>query len=247
MLAATGLRRSYPLPRGGEVVAVDDVSLTLARGRALGIVGESGSGKTTLARLLLAAERPDAGAVLLDGEPWSAPDERARRPRRRLVRLVPQDPLASADPRLAVEALLRDSASSAGRPARRDALVELLAQVRLGPEILGRRPRTLSGGQRQRVAIARALAAEPELLVCDEPVSALDVTVQAGILDLLRDLQTRRGLSLVLISHDLAVVRQVCDDVVVMREGRVVEQGPVETVWARPAHPFTRALLDAGR
>lgn len=246
-LEAVGLRRTYPLPGGGEVVAVDDVSLRLEPGRALGVVGESGSGKSTLARLLLAAERPDAGEVRRDGEPWSSLDERTRRPLRRHVRLVPQDPLASTDPRLDVGAVLRDAITSVGRRPGPDEVEQLLGQVLLGPEIADRRPRTLSGGQRQRVAIARALAADPDVLVCDEPVSALDVTVQAEILDLLRDLQARRGLSLVLISHDLAVVRQVCDDVVVMKDGRVVERGEVERVWADPAHTFTRALLAAGR
>ncbi|GMA30787.1 ATP-binding cassette domain-containing protein [Litorihabitans aurantiacus] len=243
-LEATGVSRTYGLPGGGVVRAVDDVSVTLLPGRALGVVGESGSGKSTLARLLLAAERPDAGEVTLGGEPWSALTERARRPLRRRVRLVPQDPLASVDPRLDVAAVLRDAARSAGRRPGDGAA--LLAQVLLGPEILARRPRTLSGGQRQRVAIARALAADPDVLVCDEPVSALDVTVQAEILALLLRLQAERGLSLVLISHDLAVVRQVCDDVVVMKDGAVVERGEVEAVWAAPAHPFTRALLEAG-
>nr|WP_233251670.1 ABC transporter ATP-binding protein [Serinibacter arcticus] len=246
-LEGTGLRRTYPLPGGGALAAVDDVSLRLEHGRALGVVGESGSGKSTLARLLLAAERPDTGEVRRDGEPWSSLDERARRPLRRHVRLVPQDPLASTDPRLDVGAVLRDAITGVGRRPERGEVDSLLAQVLLGPEIAARRPRTLSGGQRQRVAIARALAADPDVLVCDEPVSALDVTVQAEILDLLRDLQVRRGLSLVLISHDLAVVRQVCDDVVVMKDGRVVEHGEVERVWADPAHPFTRALLAAGR
>ena len=246
-LAATGLRRTYPVPGGGEIAAVDDVTVSLVQGRALGVVGESGSGKSTLARLLLAAERPDAGEVRRAGEPWSSLDERARRPLRRHVRLVPQDPLASTDPRLDVRAVLRDAITGVGRRAEPGEVERLLAQVALNPEIAARRPRTLSGGQRQRVAIARALAADPDVLVCDEPVSALDVTVQAEILDLLRDLQSRRGLSLVLISHDLAVVRQVCDDVVVMKDGRVVEQGEVERVWAEPAHPFTRALLAAGR
>jgi peptide/nickel transport system ATP-binding protein len=246
-LEAVDVRRTYPLQGGGEVVAVDDVSLRLQPGRALGVVGESGSGKSTLARLLLAAERPDAGEVRRDGEPWSSLDERTRRPLRRHVRLVPQDPLASTDPRLDVRAVLRDAITSVGRRPGPDEVEQLLGQVLLGPEIADRRPRTLSGGQRQRVSIARALAADPDVLVCDEPVSALDVTVQAEILDLLRDLQVRRGLSLVLISHDLAVVRQVCDDVLVMKDGRVVERGEVERVWADPAHAFTRALLAAGR
>ncbi|WP_413450910.1 ABC transporter ATP-binding protein [Georgenia phoenicis] len=242
VLRTTGLHRRYRLPGGGAVDALDDVSLVVRRGEAVGVVGESGSGKSTLARMLVAAEQPDAGTVELAGEPWSGLPERRRRPRRHLVRLVPQDPLGSFDPRWSAGRVLRAAVRASGgtrTPA------ELLELVRLPAETLGRRPRSLSGGQRQRLAIARALAADPAVLVLDEPVSALDVTVQAAILELLVDLQERTGTALVLISHDLAVVREVCHAVVVMQDGRVVEEGPVERVWQHPQAELTRALLSA--
>ncbi len=242
VLQARDLRREYRLPGGMTLAALDGVDLTLRRGEALGIVGESGSGKSTLARLLVAAERPDAGEVELAGQPWSHTSERRRRPRRDLVRLIPQDPLGSFDPRWPAGRILRAAIGVAGTDTT---LTELAALVHLPPEVLGRRPRSLSGGQRQRLAIARALAAEPQVLVLDEPVSALDVTVQAAILELLDDLRRRTGTALVLISHDLAVVRSVCDRVAVMHRHRIVETGPVERVWAHPEHPATRALLEA--
>ncbi|ROR95570.1 peptide/nickel transport system ATP-binding protein [Salana multivorans] len=239
LLEGRGLRRVYPTP-AGPIDAVRDVDLTLHAGESLGVVGESGSGKSTLARLLLAAERPDAGEVTLAGAPWSPAPERQRRGRRAFVRLVPQDPLGAMDPRRSVGRILRDAGA-----ADDAAVVRLLASVRLEPATAGRMPRSLSGGQRQRVAIARALATDPGVLVLDEPVSALDVQVQAGILDLLATLQRERGLALVLVSHDLAVVRRTCDTVAVMSGGEIVERGPVERVWARPEHPVTRALLAA--
>ena len=242
MLRATGLQQRYRLPGGGTVTALDDVDLVVERGQAVGVVGESGSGKSTLARMLVAAEQPDAGTVELGGAPWSQLPERRRRPRRHLVRLVPQDPLGSFDPRWTAGKILQTSLQVSGSDRTPAELLEL---VRLPATTLARRPRSLSGGQRQRLAIARALAADPAVLVLDEPVSALDVTVQAAILDLLVDLQERTGTALVLISHDLAVIRQVCETVAVMQDGRVVEQGPVEELWANPTAPFTRALLEA--
>ncbi|WP_324652544.1 ABC transporter ATP-binding protein [Georgenia sp. H159] len=242
VLRATGLHRHYRLPGGGVVNALDDVDVVLHRGESLGVVGESGSGKSTLARMLVAAEQPDSGRVELAGEPWSEVPERRRRARRHLVRLVPQDPLGSFDPRWDAGRILRTSLRVAGS-SRTPA--ELLDLVRLPPSALDRRPRAMSGGQRQRLGIARALAADPAVLVLDEPVSALDVTVQSAILDLLVDLQERTGTALVLISHDLAVVRQVCQTVAVMHDGRVVERGPVEQVWRDPRAAFTRALLEA--
>lgn len=242
VLRASGLGHRYRLPGGGAVDALDGVDLVVHRGEAVGVVGESGSGKSTLARMLVAAEEPATGSVELLGEPWSGRPERQRRPRRHLVRLVPQDPLASFDPRWTAGRVLEAAVRVAGS-SRTPA--ELLSLVRLPESVLRRRPRALSGGQRQRLAIARALAAEPAVLVLDEPVSALDVTVQAAILDLLVELQERTGTALVLISHDLAVVREVCRTVVVMQDGRVVERGPVEDVWADPQAEFTRELLAA--
>lgn len=249
VLEGRGLRRAFPLPGGGSVTAVDGVDVAVRAGEAVGLVGESGSGKTTLARLLLAADAPDAGEVLLDGRPWSALPERDRRALRPGVRLVPQDPLGSVDPRLTVRAVLGAALTTAPHPpARADrdaAAATLLARVHLPAAVLDRRPRTLSGGQRQRVAIARALASEPRVLLLDEPVSALDVQVQAAVLDLLVELRSDTGVAMVLVSHDLGVIRRVCDRVLVMSGGRVVEQGPVPDVFSAPAHPVTRDLLAA--
>ncbi|MFS4506426.1 dipeptide ABC transporter ATP-binding protein [Clavibacter sp. Sh2141] len=247
VLRATGLTRSYRGPAGSVRTAVDDVSLEVRRGRTLGLVGGSGSGKTTVARLLLALEEPDAGDVTLDGEPWSGIPERARRSRRPRVGAVYQDPLASFDPRWSVDRILRDALAVAGPPGvdAFDSPGTLLAQVGLDPALLARRPARLSGGQRQRVAIARALAARPDVLICDEPVSALDIAVQAQVLDLLDELQRRLGLGLLLISHDLGVVAHMSDEVAVMSDGRIVERGSAADVLERPTHPVTRALLAA--
>ncbi|PFG20194.1 nickel ABC transporter ATP-binding protein NikE [Serinibacter salmoneus] len=245
VLSAEHLVRRYPVPGGrglvaATIAAVDDVTLALRRGEMLGIVGESGSGKSTLARLLLAAEPTDGGEVRLDGGAWSAGGERRRRAARSRIRMVPQDPLGAMDPRRTVGRILRDAG------ARDEAAVAaLLRTVHLETGLASRMPRSLSGGQRQRVAIARALASDPEVLILDEPVSALDVAVQAGILDLLGELQRERGAAMVLISHDLAVVRRTCDRVAVMSAGRIVETGPTEQVWAQPQHEVTRALLAA--
>ncbi|UKF79089.1 dipeptide ABC transporter ATP-binding protein [Clavibacter californiensis] len=248
VLRATGLTRSYRGPGGSVRTAVDDVSLEVRRGRTLGLVGGSGSGKTTVARLLLALEEPDAGDVTLDGGPWSGIPERERRSRRARIGAVYQDPLASFDPRWSVDRILRDALVVVA--GRRDAGAfdspgTLLAQVGLDPALLSRRPARLSGGQRQRVAIARALAARPDVLICDEPVSALDIAVQAQVLDLLDELQRRLGLGLLLISHDLGVVAHMSDEVAVMSDGRIVERGSADDVLIRPTHPVTRALLAA--
>jgi peptide/nickel transport system ATP-binding protein len=222
LIAARGLVRRY-----GSTTAVDGADIDVHTGETVGVVGESGSGKSTLARLIIGAERPDAGSMTSAG---------ARR-----VRLVPQDPLGSFDPRHSVRRILSLSRREGGATPE-----ELMARVGLDAGLLARRPARLSGGQRQRVAIARALAARPDVLVCDEPVSALDVTTQAGILDLLLELQQREGLAMVFISHDLAVVRRVSDRVLVMKNGRVVETGPTERVYADPQDPFTRELIAAG-
>ncbi|QMU98387.1 ABC transporter ATP-binding protein [Microbacterium esteraromaticum] len=213
--------------------AVVGASFTLGAGRTLGIVGESGSGKTTLARMLTGVERPDGGELR-----WLAPQR---------VQLVHQNPLGAFDPRWTISRSIAEALQAAG-VARRDRPAEvaaLLAEVGLGESLGARRPRELSGGQRQRAAIARALAADPQVLVLDEPVSALDPTVQARVLDLLVRLQAERHLTMVLVSHDLAVVAAMCDDVLVMRDGEIVEQGRVADVFADPTHPFTRELLAA--
>ena len=251
VLAAAGLRRVFPA-RGAapDRVAVDDVSLELRAGETLGLVGASGSGKTTTARLLLGLDEPDGGSVELLGEPWAPLRERDRRARRALLGAIYQDPASSFDPRLPVGRLLADALTDgdrtrAGRGALRDQVVELLTRVGLAPDLADRGTASLSGGQRQRVAIARALAPRPRVIVCDEPVSALDVSVQAQVLDLLDDLQRQDGLAYLFISHDLDVVGHMADRVAVMQHGRVVEQGRTSEVFSAPQHEHTRALLAA--
>ncbi|MFC8507805.1 ABC transporter ATP-binding protein [Streptomyces sp. NPDC057411] len=244
-LVVTGLRKEY-----GDHTAVDDVSFTLAPGSSLGIVGESGSGKTTTVRMLVGLERADAGTVTLDGRDRSArPRGRAERlARAREIQMVFQDPYLSLDPRITaggcVDEVLRlhfrlDPA------ARRARVAELLDQVGLGPREADALPRRLSGGQRQRVAIARALAAEPRVLVLDEAVAALDVSIQAQILELLARIRREAGVGFLFVTHDLAVVRHITDELVVLRSGRIVESGPTARVLAEPEHPYTRLLLDS--
>jgi peptide/nickel transport system ATP-binding protein len=246
LVEAAGLRTSYSAPAGARQLAVDDVSFTLARGRTLGIVGESGSGKSTTARLVLALEHPDAGEVRLAGRPWTGLQESRRRPERHRIAVVSQDPLSSFDPRWTVEQILRDALDGALRAAERTARIrQLLGLVALGDEVLGRLPLTLSGGQRQRVAIARALARQPELIVLDEAVSALDVSVQAQILDLLVALQRALGVAYLFISHDLGVIHHMSDEVLVMKDGVIVERGDPEAIFRAPRHPYTRELVGA--
>ncbi|MCG7311440.1 ABC transporter ATP-binding protein [Brachybacterium sp. ACRRE] len=237
-------------PDGRERTVVDDVSFALAPGETLGIVGESGSGKSTTARIALALAEPSAGRVLLDGEAWSGLRERRRRERRARISVVPQDPLGSFDPRWDVgrtiaDALPAEFGGSARSGARSRRVSELLEAVGLTAAHARRHPLTLSGGQRQRVAIARALATSPEILVLDEPVSALDVSIQAQVLDLLGDLQEALGTAHLFISHDLGVVHHVSDRVLVMQAGRVVEQGTADDVFFRPRHDYTRELVAA--
>jgi peptide/nickel transport system ATP-binding protein len=246
VLQADDLVKRFRGPDGVERTAVQDVSFSIGVGQTLGIVGESGSGKTTTARLTLALLQPDAGTVRLAGEPWSAATEAERRPRRRRISVVYQDPLSSFDPRWTVRRIVEDALPADVYPnagARRRRTGELLSDVGLEDEHLDRRPLLLSGGQRQRVAIARALAPEPSLIVCDEPVSALDVTIQAQVLDLLADLQQQLGLSYLFISHDLGVIHYIADHVLVMRNGRVVESGTATAIFEAPREAYTRQLL----
>jgi peptide/nickel transport system ATP-binding protein len=248
LLEARHLSKAYVGPDGISRSAVQPTSFSLKAGQTLGIVGESGSGKTTLMRLLLALETPDQGQLLLRGQAWHDMDAATQRRQRRRIQVVFQDPLSSFDPRYTVQRVLDEALRVAGlsTPAQRSARTsELLALVQLERSVLPRRPLELSGGQRQRVAIARALAAEPEVLVCDEPVSALDVSVQAQILQLLADLKQRLGLACLFISHDLGVVQQISDQVLVMKDGVVVERGAVSAVFTRPQHAYTRSLLAA--
>ncbi|MGW0857050.1 dipeptide ABC transporter ATP-binding protein [Streptomyces sp. NPDC002690] len=253
LLRVTGLTRSFPV-RGAGIArrrtrtAVDGVSLDLARGETLGLVGESGSGKSTTARMILGLESADSGSVLLDGRDITGLRGSARRAVHRRMQLIYQNPYASLNPRFTVGEILTEPLRNHGvgdRAQRATTVRRLLDDVALAPGTEDRKAAELSGGQRQRVAIARALALGPSLLVCDEPVSALDVTVQARILELLAGLQERHGLSYLFISHDLAVVAQVSDRIAVMRHGRIVESGPAEQVLRAPTHPYTEELLAA--
>ncbi|MGW9441037.1 ABC transporter ATP-binding protein [Streptomyces sp. NPDC055607] len=247
LLEAVGLRREFG--RGKRAVtAVDDVSLTVRAGETLGVVGESGSGKTTLGRMLVRLLDPTGGRLRYGGTEIGALPERELRPYRRELQMVFQDPVASLNPRRSVGESIADPLRAAGERDEkriRDRVRELLDRVGLEPDRYDAYPHEFSGGQRQRVGIARALAAEPRIVVCDEPVSALDVTTQAQVTALLAELQAELGLGLVFIAHDLAVVRRVSDRVAVMRGGRIVEQGTVEEVYGAPRDPYTRELLAA--
>ena len=250
MLAATGVSKTY-VRRGKEPVrAVIDASVAVPRGGALGVVGESGSGKSTLARMIVGLEAADIGDIRIDGRERTAVprNRRERLAHARSVQMVFQDPYLSLDPRItagrAIEDALRLHTRLSAAEAR-SRVLDLLAQVGLGQKHAAARPRTLSGGQRQRVAIARALAIEPDVLVMDEATSALDVSVQAQVLDLVDRIRRERGLTVLFISHDLAVVRRVCDETVVMRRGEIVERGRTAELLAAPQHEYTRLLIDS--
>jgi peptide/nickel transport system ATP-binding protein len=248
LVEAVDLVKRYKGPGGTTRTVVEDVSLELRVGETLGLVGESGSGKTTVGRIVLALTAPDEGRVLLRGEPWSEVSEEDRRSRRQQMSVIYQDPLSSFDPRWTVARILMDAlpgGSYRSRGSTRDRAMDLLDRVGLGREHLDRRPALLSGGQRQRVAIARALAPNPAVIVCDEPVSSLDISIQAQVLDLLADLQEQLGISYLFISHDLGVIRHVSDRVAVMKDGRVVEEGLAEDVFTSPRAEATRQLVQA--
>ena len=251
-VSVSGLVKSFPGAGAGRrsapVLAVNDVSFEVERGAALAIVGESGSGKTTVARCLAGLEAPTQGVVEVCGEqrPRGRSSLRERRRRARKIQLVFQDPYQSLDPRQRIGAALEEALSVRGvalADDREQRVPTLLGRVGLTGDVAAAYPRTLSGGQRQRVAIARALAAEPEVIVFDEAVSALDVSVQAQVLNLISDLRESTGLTTIFISHDLAVVRQVSESIIVMRRGVVVERGPTATVLGAPADEYTKLLI----
>lgn len=255
ILEAVDLHHRYPLPREGFFVrrqyvqAIEGLSFALEEGKILGIVGESGSGKSTLARLLVALETPQRGEVRFRGERISGLREARLRPFRRQIQMIFQDPFGSLDPRMRIGASIAEPLGVAepdlDAAGRRRRIVAMLERVGLGEGAMMRYPHQFSGGQRQRIAIARALITHPKLLVADEPVSALDVSVQAQILNLLLDLKLEFGLSLVFISHDLGIVRYLSDRVIVMQHGKVVEEGESEALFSRPAAAYTKTLIAA--
>ncbi len=249
LLQVTGLTKHFPARHGkGGIRAVDGVSFTLKSGETLGVVGESGCGKSTLGRTILRLVEPSSGAVVFDGEDLLSLGPAALRARRRDMQMIFQDPFASLDPRLNVGAIVAEPLvihDIGDRASRRAAVLELLETVGLEPDAAKLYPHEFSGGQRQRIGIARALALRPRLIIADEPVSALDVSIQSQILNLLVELRQRFGLSYIFISHDLAVVEHVSDTVAVMYLGQIVETAPTEALFARPSHPYTQALISA--
>jgi peptide/nickel transport system ATP-binding protein len=254
LLKVVGLRKQFPGRRllGGRapaVKAVDGISFELTRGETLGLVGESGSGKSTLGRTILQLEHPTAGSVVFDGQEIAGQSERMLRPIRRNMQMIFQDPQSSLDPRMKVGDIIAEPIVIhdlvRGRAARKRRVAELLDLVRLPAAAADRYAREFSGGQRQRIGIARAIAMNPRLVISDEAVSALDVSIQAQIINLLMDLQAELHFAHLFIAHDLAVVRHIADRIAVMFLGRIVEMAPSEALFAAPRHPYTRALLDA--
>ncbi|MGE0704367.1 MAG: ABC transporter ATP-binding protein [Vicinamibacterales bacterium] len=254
LLVVEGLKKYYPVRGGvwgrriGDVRAVDDVSLVVERGKTLGLVGESGCGKSTLGRTIMRIEDPTAGQVLFDGTDVASASRDELFQLRREMQMVFQDPYSSLNPRMTIGEIVREPLLVHGMGSKAEQVAkvrELLQTVGLTGEMLDRYPHEFSGGQRQRIGVARALALDPKLVIADEPVSALDVSVQSQVLNLMVRLQRERGLTYIFISHDLSVVEHVSDSIAIMYLGRIVERGPANGVFTRPAHPYTRALLQA--
>lgn len=249
LLEISGLEKRFRLPGGRVLQAVAGVSLSIAPGEVLALVGESGCGKSTLGRCLLRLEEIDGGEIRFDGQRIDALRATAFRPLRQRIQMVFQDPYGSLDPRMTVAEILAEPLTSLGLVRNRhDAaprVLELLDMVRMPRSCVAKKPHEFSGGQRQRIGIARALATRPDLLVCDEAVSALDVSVKAQIVNLLSDLRAELGLAMLFISHDLAIVERIADRVAVMYLGRIVETGDTEAIFSSPGHPYTRGLLAA--
>ncbi len=245
LLSVRGLSKQFPT-KSGAVKAVEDISFDVKRGQIVGIVGESGSGKTTAGRCLLRLIEPSTGEAIYDGVDVFKLPEKALRAYRRRMQIIFQDPYSSLNPRMKVGEIIGEAIDTHGLAkgqARKARIDDLLMRVGLSPEHARRYPSEFSGGQRQRIGIARALAVEPELIIADEPVSALDVSVQAQVLNLIQEIQQEFGLSMIFISHDLTVVEYLCDEIVVLYLGRIMEQGPSRAVYAHPRHPYTKALL----
>ncbi|HYE00250.1 MAG TPA: oligopeptide/dipeptide ABC transporter ATP-binding protein [Alphaproteobacteria bacterium] len=248
LLIVEDLVKHYPVRGGGAIHAVNGVSLRQRRGETIGIVGESGCGKSTFARLCLRLVEPTSGGIRFDGTDLRTLSPSALRAKRRDMQIVFQDPFASLDPRMSVGAIIReplDIHRIGGRGEREAQVMALLETVGLPPDAARRYPHEFSGGQRQRIGIARAIALRPKLVVADEPVSALDVSIQSQVLNLLVALRRDLGLSYLFISHDLAVIRYISDRVAVMYLGQIVEMADADAIYAEPAHPYTRTLIDA--
>lgn len=247
MLEVANLSVDYNTARG-RLTAVDDVSFTLDAGETLGLVGESGCGKSSLGKAIMRLIEPRSGSIHLDGVDITHLSRPSLRPQRRRFQMVFQDPTASLNPRQRIAALIEEPLilhRKGTASERKERVADLMRQVGLHPDTAQRLPHEFSGGQRQRIAIARALALEPDLIVCDEPVSALDVSFQAQIVNLLNDLQTRTGVAYLFISHDLSVVQYMADRIAVMYLGKIIELADREALWKKPLHPYTQALIDA--
>ncbi len=254
IVSIRGLKKYFPVRKGvlsrvsDYVRAVDDVELEVKRGSTVGLVGESGSGKTTLGKTVLRLLTPTAGKIFFEGEDITGLDSARLRPLRREMQMIFQNPYGSLNPRMNVGSLVSEGISihnTVKKEERGEFVTRLLGEVGLGTDVMGRYPHEFSGGQRQRIAIARAISLHPKFVVCDEPVSALDVSVQAQIINLLKDLQKKHGLSYLFISHDLRVVKHISDLVAVMYLGKIVEIAPSEEIYSNPVHPYTKMLISA--